>query len=356
MINTAFLGDLVLTIPFLTRLKEKFPQAKIALVCKKGIGDLFLKLGLVDETFEVQKGSGSAYSKIAHELNREKIDYVFCIHRSLRSYIFSLNLNAEFRVGFKTGFNLFGYTYRTKRDLKLPEAIRILQLLALVDTTFGSFFQREAFAANFNLKSKDQSMVKVPEWAAFPKAIEPSGVLNPLVVEALHRTEDSKKRIAVFPGSVWNTKRWPVEHFSHLVKDLMERGYAVFLMGGPGEEVYGDFIEKKVGTSTLVNLVGKTSVWESMLTLSQCDLVVANDSASAHLAALLEKKTLVFFGPTVLSFGYRPWGDNVTVMENIKITCRPCGAHGPQVCPIKTHVCMTSITADSALKQIETIL
>lgn len=364
VINTAFLGDLVLTIPFLTRLKLKYPQAKISLVCKKGIGDLFLKLNLVDEILDVQKGAGSAYSTVAERLNKEAIDFVFCIHRSLRSYLFSLKLNATYRVGYKLGFNFLGYHARVPRDLTLPEPLRILQLLSLVDAAFAAHFAIESKSSNFNSKNDEQKMVAVPEWASFPRVslpALPSEISGGNHLDILERltgaVAETKKYIAVFPGSVWNTKRWPVEYFAELVKKLIEQNHRVVLMGGLGEEVYGDVIERTVGASkALVNIVAKTSVWESMLVLNQCDLVVVNDSASGHLAALLDKKILTFFGPTVLSFGYRPWGNSVTVMENTKITCRPCGAHGPQVCPIKTHICMTSISPEAAMKQIELIL
>jgi len=359
VINTAFLGDLVLTIPFLVLLRQKFTHAKIGLVCKKGIGDFFLKLKLVDEIFEVQKGSGEAYVKVAFEVNKQTVDVLFCIHRSFRSYLLSLRIKAQCRFGYRLGFNLFGFDKKVVRDLNIPEPLRILQLLTLADGAFADFFATESKYHNYNEKLSTQQMAEVPGWARFPQVSLPpvDHQLTPEIESVLCGLPNGVKRVAVFPGSVWNTKRWPVEHFASLVQQLVNHGHSVILMGGPGEEVFGDAIEQKLGvTAGLVNLIGKSSVWESILVLNQCELVVANDSASAHLAALLGKKILVFFGPTVLNFGYRPWGDNVYVLENTQLGCRPCGSHGHNECPIKTHVCMTSISADSAFKKVASIL
>lgn len=359
VINTAFLGDLVLTIPFLVLLKQKFAQAKIGLVCKKGIGDFFLKLNLVDEIFEVQKGSGDAYSAVAHAINQQPVDYLFCIHRSFRSYLLSLKIKANCRIGYSLGFNFFGFDKKVKRNLKLPEPLRIIQLLALIDVGFADFFQTESSVHDYNAKLSNHHMIDVPKWAHFPHVNLPSASLEvkPELMAELQTLPQNSKHIAVFPGSVWNTKRWPVEHFASLVQHLLKSNYSVIIMGGPGEEVYGDAIMEKVGKqANVINTIGKSSVWESILIVHRCELVIANDSASAHLAALLAKKILVFFGPTVLDFGYRPWGNQVYVMENNQLACRPCGSHGHNECPIKTHVCMTSISADSAAKKVESIL
>lgn len=358
VINTAFLGDLILTIPFLSLLKKKYPKSHIALVCKKGIGDFFIKLNIVDDVLEVQKGSRDDYSTAIQKLNEQPTDFLFCIHRSFRSYLLSLKIRSRMRLGYKLGFNFLGFHRRITRDLSLPEPLRVLQLLSLVDESFADFQTEETKNNDFNIKLSNQQMVPVPEWARFP--------VLPKVIDSLDRMdsmasfkEETKglKQIAIFPGSVWNTKRWPVKYFYSIVDKLIQTNRAVILMGGPGEEIYGQIIEKNITTSKkILNLMGKTTVIQSLLILSHCDLVIANDSASAHLAALLGKKILVFFGPTVLNFGYRPWGNSVFVMENNQLSCRPCGSHGPQECPIKTHVCMTSISAESVLNKVESIL
>lgn len=358
VINTAFLGDLVLTIPFMTLLKTKYPQSHISLVCKKGIGDLFTKLKLVDTVYEVQKGNAGDYASISGQLNHSLSDIVFCIHRSVRSYLFSLRIKSSLRIGYEAGYNFFGFKRKIKRDLRLPEPLRIIQLLTVVDEGFANFFLNETGAIDFNSKDSNGRMIDIPMWAKFPSvSLDSKQIMgNPLLKDTLSSFPSHSQRIAIFPGSVWNTKRWPVDSFARLIDYLSHKNFVITLMGGTGEEIYGQQIEKLIKPTTkITNLIGKTSVWESVLLLSQYDLVVANDSASAHIAAFLAKKVLVFFGPTVLNFGYRPWGDSVFILENSQLKCRPCGAHGPNECPIKTHECMTSISAESAFKKVESM-
>jgi heptosyltransferase-2 len=75
------------------------------------------------------------------------------------------------------------------------------------------------------------------------------------------------------------------------------------------------------------------------------------------LAALVSAPTVGIFGPTILEFGFRPWNSNAIVVETHKqLTCRPCGKHGPQVCPVGTHECMESINVETVWKAGQILL
>jgi heptosyltransferase-2 len=86
------------------------------------------------------------------------------------------------------------------------------------------------------------------------------------------------------------------------------------------------------------------------------ELVVTNDSAGQHLAALAGTKTVSVFGPTVLPFGFRPWNSQAIVVERFGLSCRPCGKHGPMKCPIGTHECMKSIRSNEVYQACERLL
>ena len=98
-----------------------------------------------------------------------------------------------------------------------------------------------------------------------------------------------------------------------------------------------------------VNLAGKTTVRELMALLSVCGFLVTNDSGPMHIAAALGVPTLAIFGPTVPSFGYTPWGESNRIIEHPDLPCRPCDRHGPQVCPLGHHRCMTEIPASRVI-------
>ena len=122
-------------------------------------------------------------------------------------------------------------------------------------------------------------------------------------------------------------------------------------MGGPGEEELATRISKLIPGS--LNLAGKTSPLESLQVLAQADVVVTNDSAGQHMAALVGAPTVSVFGPTVLEFGYRPWNSKAKIVERKGLACRPCGKHGHHKCPIGTHECMKKITATEVIAMID---
>jgi heptosyltransferase-2 len=65
---------------------------------------------------------------------------------------------------------------------------------------------------------------------------------------------------------------------------------------------------------------------------------------------------VVIYGPTVLEFGFRPWQDHVSVVEKLGLPCRPCGKHGHNKCPIKTHVCMKEISPHEVFERLQGVL
>jgi ADP-heptose:LPS heptosyltransferase len=105
----------------------------------------------------------------------------------------------------------------------------------------------------------------------------------------------------IAPTSRWSTKRWPVERFLEVVPGLVERGFSFFvLLGGPGEETQVLPLTKQLpeSDSNMIDLVGSTSVGQSMAIIEQSGLVIANDSALLHMAVGFERKSVALFGPT----------------------------------------------------------
>ena len=106
-VQTAFLGDLILSLPTLKRMRNLWPNDKIILVCRKGIGDLFLKLQLADEVLEVKKGHRGSYQVALQKLEKFNVEKVIAPHASIRTTLFCMQIKAQFRVGLQNWLNLF---------------------------------------------------------------------------------------------------------------------------------------------------------------------------------------------------------------------------------------------------------
>lgn len=355
--QTAFLGDLLLSIPLLKKCRELWPQHKLALVCRKGFGDFFLKTHLVDQVFEIEKGNSGSYSKILEHLRYAKVDHLISPHESLRTALFCSQIKAKHKVGFQKAWNFLVYSKRTRRNEQLPDAMRQLSLLAPEDSSLAINISNYAQTEKPFTTQQNGRLSASPKWASMSlhhQILELSEIYSSLHKRFDLKGFDSGKAILIFPGSVWATKRWTEEGFISSGKALQKRGYQVYVMGGPGEEELSEKIAAAIPGS--VSLAGKTKIIESAQLIARAALVIGNDSASTHLAAVCETPLIAVFGPTILEFGYRPWSEDSYVVQNENLPCRPCGKHGHKVCPIKTHACMKNISAEDVLRTAGFIL
>ncbi len=335
-IQTAFLGDLLLSVPTLKNLRQNFANAEITLVCRQGIGSLFKDLDLVDRVFEIKKGDANSYSAVKKSVSNESFDYLICPHESFTSAKLAFSIKASKKITFFQWWNFLFFNDRIEKRSALPESLRQLSLLQ-------KYIPGLQEKLDQYLSTNDSS---VPEWAS-PKVTLPS-----------HASDVVGPLICLFPGSVWETKKWTEEGFIQTGKAYLEKGFDVHIMGGSGEEQIAQRVQEALGSQDprVQNWAGKTPLMKTMQILEKASLVVTNDSAGQHMAALLEIPTVTIFGPTVLEFGYRAWNNKSVVVENKNLSCRPCGKHGHHQCPIGTHECMKSVSAEAVLLAGESLL
>ena len=78
--------------------------------------------------------------------------------------------------------------------------------------------------------------------------------------------------------------------------------------------------------------------------------------ALCGVAAIVVLPVVAVFGPTVPGFGFGPRGPNDRVVEHPSLACRPCSAHGPQVCPLGHHRCMRDLSVETVAAAVEAVL
>lgn len=154
--------------------------------------------------------------------------------------------------------------------------------------------------------------------------------------------------VALAPGSIWGTKRWP--YYAELAK-LLDR--PVVVIGGPEDAALAAAITAAAPKAR--SAVGQLSLRQSAALIQQAALLVTNDSAPLHLATAVGTPILAIFGPTVPAFGYGPIRPGDRVAE-LTMDCRPCSLHGPQVCPLGHHKCMRDQSPEQVHLTVATIL
>jgi heptosyltransferase-2 len=103
-------------------------------------------------------------------------------------------------------------------------------------------------------------------------------------------------------------------------------------------------------------LAGTTGLPELVALLARAKALVSGDSGPGHVASAVGTPVVAIFGPTVPAFGYTPWGERNVIVERPALPCRPCDAHGPQVCPLGHHHCMTEIGAPEVVAALARVL
>jgi lipopolysaccharide heptosyltransferase II len=166
-------------------------------------------------------------------------------------------------------------------------------------------------------------------------------------------THAAPRLIALQPGARWQNKRWPIEHFAELVRQLAKQfpGTPFVILGGKDEQLLGDIISQGAPGPCL-NLCGQTSLLEMVEWIRRCDLLVTNDTGPMHAAAALGKPLVALFGPTEPR-RTGPYGQ----LENVLHLDLPCSPCLKSVCHFdKPEECLRALVPALVLAHIRKLL
>ena len=331
IVQTAFLGDVVLTLPLVQVAQREFPEAKIDFLATPRTLGVLRNHPAIDLVIAFDKqGRDSGFAGLmqtAKTLRNRGYDVALVPHRSIRSALLVWLARIPVRIGFHNSTGRFLFTRRAKYQKSLHEIERNVSLLQAL-----------------GVSRKDEELPTL-----FPSR------RNILVVDMFLQTltlKDMSRIIAIAPGTVWNTKRWLKERYAELARRLVDQGFTIMLFGGKEDEKLCEEIQHAVSRpDKIASAAGKLSLLESAELLRRCKILICNDSAPMHLAVAMRTPVVAIFGATVPEFGFAPRGKHDVVMETRGLQCRPCTVHGGDECPIKTFVCMRDITSAQVYEQ-----
>lgn len=321
VIQTAFLGDVVLTTGLLSALAARHGPVDV-LVTPAALPLLTthpaVRKVLTYDKHGQDRGL-AAWWRLVRALKEHRYDRAYLPHRSLRTAALARTAGIPNRIGFTDGSGAFLYTERMSRPASGHEAER---LLALAGVAAGP-------AAVIHVELTEEDRAEAYAWLAS------RGIGDGFV--------------AVAPGSIWGTKRWP--WFGELVRLLRGR---IVVIGGPADgEVAQAMLD--AAPDRVANAAG-VPLRVSAAILERAGVLVTNDSAPLHLASATGTPTVAIFGPTVLRFGFGPRAPRSAIIERSDLACRPCSAHGPTKCPLGHHRCMREIPATSVRDTIQELI
>ncbi len=326
VIQTAFLGDVVLTTPLLAALAAR--HGPVDVITTPAAAPLLETHPAVRRVVPYDKRGRdqglAGLRDLGRRLRAEGYERAYLPHRSLRTAVLAFLARIPVRIGFHDGWPFF-YTEVRRRPAEGHEVDR---LLALAEEPSA------AYAPSLHPTPEDERAA-----AAFLAA---AGI------------GEGARFVAIAPGSIWGSKRWP--HYGALAARITAHG-PVVVVGGPEDAGLGDEIVGAVkdgqGRSRAVNVCGKLTLRQSAALIGRAALLVTNDSAPLHVATAMGTPIVAIFGPTLPEFGFGPLRSGDVALGVTGLECRPCSRHGPPRCPLGHHRCMRDLAPDVVAAAIE---
>ena len=242
VIQTAFIGDAILTLPLLQVLHQRYPQSAIDVVVIPRTAELFANHPAIVNIFQYDKrgkdkGIGGLW-RLRRTLKQRTYDLIIVPHRSLRSALLMRLLKPAVSIGFdrSAGHRLFKQTVRYN-----PSAHEIDRNLSLLNP--------------LHLPAISSELPRL-----YP-SVQDVRMVDSIMSECgLHRFSNL---VAVAPGTVWNTKRWPAERYAAVCSQIASESCAVVLIGGSEDEPLCANVADASRTKNIFNVAGKLSLLQS---------------------------------------------------------------------------------------------
>jgi len=311
VVQTAFLGDVVLTTALFSALAAD--QGPVDVVTTPIAASLIETHPAVRKVIPYDKrGSDRGWAglrNLARRLRTERYERAYLPHRSLRTATLGVLAGIPTRIGFSGAWS-FLYTEARPKPALGHESDR---LLALADKPPG----------------------------VYPPQLRPTAADEQAAAALIDGAF-----VALAPGSIWGTKRWA--GYSELAAAL---DAPVVVLGGRDDAALADQVVA-AAPGRAYSAAGTLGLRTSAALIARAGVLVTNDSAPLHLATAVGTPVVAIFGPTVPGFGFGPRGPRDAIVEYPSLACRPCSAHGPQVCPLGHHRCMRELSVASVLAAV----
>ncbi len=320
VIQTAFIGDVVLSTSVLESLHAKYPNAQIDIVVRKGNEALFTQHPFVNQVivWDKQNRKYINWFQVLKQIRAQKYDALINVQRYAATGLWTVFSGAKMKIGFDKNPFSFLFTHKVKHQAMQHDLHEIQKNHALV----------VALAPSIQLVKP----MLYPSASDFEK-------VKPFQAEPY---------ICIAPASVWFTKQFPMQQWIVFLNQLQFDG-KVFIIGGPNDKIVGDEIIAGVDSNAIminkvINVAGQFHFLSSAALQKGAVLNYVNDSAPMHFASAVNAPVVAIYCSTIPDFGYGPLSDNSFIVQTQeKLACKPCGIHGKKACPLSHFNCAFTI-------------
>jgi heptosyltransferase-2 len=325
IIQTAFLGDVILATGLVEKVNQHYPDAETDILIRQGYESLF-----------------EGHPKICriHVFDKSRLKYVhlFRVIRKIRKLDYDMVVNVQryLSTGLITIFSGAAVTIG-------------------FDKNPLSFFFSNKISHLFDGNHETGRNHKLVEWFTDDQPAKPVVYPQPANYENI-AGYNRGKYLCIAPASIWFTKQFPVEKWLELLS-LVPSTLPVYLTGGPDDRLLGEEIRIKSGMDNVKNLCGALSLLDTAALMAGALMNFVNDSAPMHLASAMNAPVCAVYCSTIPSFGYGPLSEHSSILQiREDLYCRPCGIHGRKKCPEGHFRCALDIGKDQMKEIMERVI
>jgi heptosyltransferase-2 len=322
VIQTAFIGDVVLATGLLEKLHAKFPGDAIDVLVRKGNESLFNEHPFINEVLVWDKKKSKYKNLIAliGRIRKTKYDRVINVQRFAATGMITALSKAKHTVGFDK--NPFSFLFTDIIRHEITEQGKTLHEIERNHALIASITDEKA--ARPKLYPSQKNMETVAHWK-------------------------QKPYICIAPASVWFTKQFPADQWTTFIRSV-SKDINVYLLGASGDFILCEKIRTDSENYSVTNLAGKLSFLESAALQKDAQMNYVNDSAPMHFASSVNANVAAVYCSTIPAFGFGPLSDNSHIIElQQPLECRPCGLHGRKECPLGHFHCARWIRNEQLL-------
>ncbi len=332
VIQTAFIGDAVLTLPMIQKLKELNPESLIDVISIPSTSMIFSLSPYVSyvhvfDKRDRHKNLLSLY-KFGKFIKQNNYSRIYAPHRSLRTSLLVLFSGLRETYGFDVNSLHHIYKYLAAYENASHEVERNLRLI--------------------------HYPIEDGNWKILPEVHIPAEAESK-VDNYLRGSGEKRKFAAVAPGSVWNTKIYPPEYMDEIIRFLSAEYEQVFVIGGESDKEICSSIAERI-KGNVISAAGNFSLAESIALLGHMQILISNDSAPAHLGMCADIPVLMLYCSTVPDFGFYPYNKKSYFLSFDDLFCKPCGIHGFNECPLGNFACGYNLKPETVIKKVKEMM
>lgn len=318
VIQTAFIGDVVLATAVIEKLYRYFPNAQIDFLLRKGNEGLLADHPFIHEILIWNKKKKKIRNLFAllKKIRNAHYDNVINLHRYASTGILTAFSQANETIGFDKNPLSFLFTKKITHQFSgLHEVERNNKLIESL--TDDSFTKPKLYPSEKNEEE-----------------------IKDLIMQPY---------ICIMPGSVWFTKRYPKEKWIDFIDHLPQK-YSVYLAGGKEDLALCEAIKKESKNDKVKIVAGQFSFLSSVALMKRAAMNYTNDSAPLHFASATDAPVTAIFCSTAPLLGFTPLSSHSFIVEtDVKLNCRPCTLHGRKACPLGHFKCAYTIETSKLL-------